>query len=75
MEQRLAVVERQAALAQCRLSSLQAASAPQALERYEYQGQYGWQKQDRGQWLSRVQIEQRESQARRIQGQSGVRQM
>ncbi|MCQ9473771.1 phage late control D family protein [Pseudomonas alliivorans] len=39
----------------------QAASAPQALERYEYQGRYGWQKQDRGDWLSRVQIEQRES--------------
>ncbi|MBL3876062.1 type VI secretion system tip protein VgrG, partial [Pseudomonas syringae pv. theae] len=57
------------------MPALQAASAPQALERYEYQGQYGWQKQDRGEWLSRVQIEQRESQARRIQGQSGVRQM
>ncbi|RMT72731.1 Rhs element Vgr protein [Pseudomonas syringae pv. theae] len=57
------------------MPSLQAASAPQALERYEYQGQYGWQKQDRGEWLGRVQIEQRESQARRIQGQSGVRQM
>ncbi|WP_440063347.1 type VI secretion system Vgr family protein [Pseudomonas syringae] len=57
------------------MPALQAASAPQALERYEYQGQYGWQKQDRGEWLSRVQIEQRESQARRVQGQSGVRQM
>ncbi|WP_241094908.1 type VI secretion system Vgr family protein [Pseudomonas viridiflava] len=57
------------------MPALQAASAPQALERYEYQGQYGWQKQDRGDWLSRVQIEQRESQARRVQGQGGVRQM
>ncbi|PBP52274.1 hypothetical protein CCL19_28575, partial [Pseudomonas syringae] len=37
------------------MPALQAASAPQALERYEYQGQYGWQKQDRGEWLSRVQ--------------------
>ncbi|MDA3136131.1 hypothetical protein HG619_08425 [Pseudomonas syringae] len=73
-------------MAQCRLPGPRPATrnrdacfaggfAPQALERYEYQGQYGWQKQDRGEWLSRVQIEQRESQARRVQGQSGVRQM
>ncbi|BDM22735.1 type VI secretion system tip protein VgrG [Pseudomonas sp. LRP2-20] len=57
------------------MPALQAASAPAALERYEYQGQYNWQKQERGNWLSRVQIEQRESQARRVHGQGGVRQL
>ncbi len=57
------------------LSTLQITSAPAALTRYEYQGQYYWQKQERGDWLSRVQIEQRESQARRVHGQGGVRQL
>jgi type VI secretion system secreted protein VgrG len=57
------------------MPALQAASAPAALERYEYQGQYNWQKQERGDWLSRVQIEQHESQARRVHGQGGVRQL
>ncbi|HEK1693305.1 TPA: phage late control D family protein, partial [Pseudomonas putida] len=57
------------------MPALEAASAPAALERYEYQGQYTWQKQERGDWLSRVQIEQRESQARRVHGQGGVRQL
>ena len=57
------------------MPALQAASAPAALERYEYQGQYNWQRQERGEWLSRVQIEQRESQARRVHGQGGVRQL
>jgi type VI secretion system secreted protein VgrG len=55
--------------------ALPAASAPAALERYEYRGQYAWQNLDRGSWLSRVQIEQDESAARRIEGQGGVRQM
>ncbi|MFJ4114784.1 contractile injection system protein, VgrG/Pvc8 family [Pseudomonas sp. NPDC089758] len=45
------------------MPALEAASAPAALERYEYQGQYNWQKQER------------ESQARRVHGQGGVRQV
>jgi type VI secretion system secreted protein VgrG len=52
-----------------------AASAPLDLERYQYRGQYAWQNPDRGEWLSRVQIEQDESAARRIHGQGGVRSM
>ena len=52
-----------------------AASAPADLERYQYRGQYAWQNLNRGDWLSRVQIEQDESAARRIHGQGGVRQM
>ncbi|MEX5669040.1 phage late control D family protein, partial [Pseudomonas neuropathica] len=55
--------------------ALPAASAPPDLERYQYRGQYAWQNLDRGDWLSRVQIEQDESAARRIHGQGGVRQM
>ena len=55
--------------------ALPAASAPADLERYQYRGQYAWQNLDRGDWLSRVQIEQDESAARRIHGQGGVRQM
>ncbi|WP_130908470.1 type VI secretion system Vgr family protein [Pseudomonas sp. Sample_16] len=58
-----------------RTVALPAASAPPDLERYQYRGQYAWQNPDRGDWLSRVQIEQDESAARRIQGQGGVRQM
>ena len=55
--------------------ALRAASAPRVLERYEYRGQYAWQDEGRGQWLTRVQIEQDESAARRIRGQGGVRHM
>ncbi|SER47534.1 type VI secretion system secreted protein VgrG [Pseudomonas sp. NFACC02] len=55
--------------------ALRAASAPASLERYEYRGQYAWQDEDRGNWLTRVQIEQDESAARRILGQGGVRHM
>ena len=57
------------------MPALKAASAPQVLEQYQYRGQYDWQNQDRGDWLSRVAIEQKESAARRIQGQGGVRQL
>ena len=45
------------------------------LEQYRYRGQFAWDSPDRGQWLSRVRIEQLESQGRRVQGQGGVRQM
>ncbi|WP_122381903.1 type VI secretion system Vgr family protein, partial [Pseudomonas savastanoi] len=55
--------------------ALPAASAPPDLERYQYRGQYAWQNLSRGEWLARVQIEQDESAARRIQGQGGARQM
>ncbi|WP_296188340.1 type VI secretion system Vgr family protein [Pseudomonas sp. UBA1879] len=55
--------------------ALEALAAPASLERYEYRGQYGWQNEDRGQWLTRVQIEQGESAAQRIKGQGGVRSM
>lgn len=55
--------------------ALPAASAPPDLERYQYRGQYAWQNLGRGEWLARVQIEQDESAARRIQGQGGARQM
>jgi type VI secretion system secreted protein VgrG len=55
--------------------ALPAPSAPADLARYQYRGQYAWQNLDRGDWLSRVQIEQDESTARRIHGQGGVRQM
>lgn len=55
--------------------ALPAASAPTDLERYQYRGQYAWQNSSRGEWLSRVQIEQDESAARRTHGQGGVRQM
>ncbi|WP_341539005.1 contractile injection system protein, VgrG/Pvc8 family, partial [Pseudomonas viridiflava] len=55
--------------------ALPAASAPTDLERYQYRGQYAWQNSSRGEWLSRVQIEQDESEARRTHGQGGVRQM
>ncbi|CAI8936027.1 type VI secretion system secreted protein VgrG [Pseudomonas sp. IT-P74] len=58
-----------------RTPALPASSAPPDLERYQYRGQYAWQNPDRGDWLSRVQIEQDESAARRIHGQGGVRQM
>ena len=55
--------------------ALSASLAPPALERYQYRGQYAWQNMDHGDWLSRVQIEQDESAARRIHGRGGVRQM
>lgn len=55
--------------------ALKAASAPEALEQYHYRGQYDWSKPDHGNWLSRVAIEQKESAARRIHGQGGVRQL
>jgi len=55
--------------------ALSAASAPRALERYGYRGQYGWNAQERGDWLGQVRMEQQESAARRIHGEGGVRQM
>ena len=55
--------------------ALDPALAPAQLERYEHRGQYGWQNEERGNWLTRVQIEQDESAAHRVTGHGGVRQM
>ncbi|MDB6141990.1 MAG: Rhs element Vgr protein [Pseudomonas sp.] len=57
------------------MPALKSAAAPQNLEQYQYRGQYDWENQDRGDWLSRVEIEQKESAARRVQGHGGVRQL